>query len=444
MDFTRLFVSYIRSFCTRAFSEDEMHQVYRCVLDWLGVSEAGAFALGNRLNDLEKLSSQGSCSCFLSSKRIDAINAAFLNGYAAHVLELDDGHRKGMLHLEALIVTALIAVSQQERLSYEAFVKGMIAGYQTTVKLACLIQPSHKLNGFHATGTCGAIGVASAVAVALNLSETEHINAIGAASTRAAGLLGALDSPSEIKPYNISGAIEVGIRSAYLAKAGFQGPYDPLWGKRGFLRVFAPELDIAQVAFDDSSEILNIYFKPFVSCRHCHAPVEAAIILYNKYKIAFEEVHDIRVETYRLAIDGHDSHSVESVAEAKMSIPFCVAVALRNGSCDLSSFTDEAVADVSVRELMRKVYVIEDENLTLALPEKRGARVILSMKDGSVYEEMVDNPLGEPEHPMSDDMIKAKYSGLMDFAGIDRDLACKFKDMVLDLGHYFDVFLDTI
>ena len=444
MNFTESFVSYIRSFCDRDFSEEEIHQAKRCIIDWLAVSEAGAFSLGNRLDSLKALSSKGKCSCFAALDRVDLFTAAFLNGFVAHEMELDDGHRRGMLHLEAPIISSLIAVSQHESLKYDDFIKGMIAGYQTMVKLASLIQPEHKLKGFHATGTCGAIGVASAVAVALGFSESEHVNAMGAATTRAAGLLAALDSPSELKPYNIAGAIEVGIRSAYMAKAGFMGPNDALDGKRGFMKVYMPDKEIKTDSMDNVSEILRIYFKPYVSCRHCHAPAEAALELKRKNRIDWKDIKDIEVETYRLAIGGHDSNCIESVAEAKMSIPYCTAVSLFQGSCGMDSFTEEMVADDNVKALIRKVSVSEDEQLTKATPDKRGARVVVTMNSGHRFVETVENPLGEPENPMSDAMIESKYNELMEFAGVEQSRRNMLKDLVWNLEYGFDELLDIL
>lgn len=444
MVFTESFVSYIRSFCTRRFSQEEIHQIKRCILDWLSISRAGACILGNRLDCISNLSSEGRCSCFLSSKKKDLLTAAFLNGFAAHEMELDDGHRRAMLHLEAPIISAMIALSQHESLTFESFVKGIMAGYQTTVKLARMIQPGHKMNGFHATGTCSAIGVASAVSMALGMNDEEHSNAIAAATTRAAGLLAALDSPSELKPYNISGAIEVGIRSAYLAKAGFKGPYDALYGKRGFLKVFAPGIKPDTYGLDYGSEILNIYFKPYVSCRHCHAPIEAALNIRNNNHLDWRDCEDIRVETYRLAIDGHDSKVIKTSSEAKMSIPYCVAVSLIKGSCGMDSFTDDVVVSNDVQLFLHKINVQEDIMLTQATPNQRGARVIVTLKSGRQYFEYVENPLGEPEHPMSDAMLEAKYMELMSFAGVEESRLIQMRDFIWSLEDHFDLFLKSL
>lgn len=440
------FIHHIRKITEDSIkSEEVQHQLKRCLLDWTGVTHAGAFEVGDKFEPLLEIAGDGVCSTFLTNQHKDLVSAASINGYLSHVMELDDGHRFGMLHLEAPIISAMIAVAQKERISYSNFAKGVVAGYQATVQVARYLQPYHKQKGYHATGTCGAIGVATAIAVALDFTDEEFENALGAASTRAAGLLSVIDAPSEMKPFNVAGAVESGIRAAYLAKTGLKGPIDPLLGKRGFLRVYSPESGVKEdLAFTDVPEILRIYFKPYVSCRHCHAPAEAALNLRSRYGIKPTDVKNVQVETYLLAIGGHDNTEINSVSAAKMSTPYCVAVSLQNGSCGLNCFSEENIQDEEIQELMRKVSVIEDPTLTQVSPGKRGAKMTISLKDGLEYTDFVENPLGEPEHPMSDSMLENKYFELMKYAGIEDKKAEILKEMVWGLENNFDAFLSEL
>ena len=444
MNITESLISGIRSFCSRDFSQDEMHQLKRCVLDWLGVSMAGASVSKRKLETIANLCKGGNCTTFVSDKTADVLTAAFLNGFVAHEMELDDGHRFGMLHLAAPVISAMVALAQQENLDFFHFARGVMAGYQVTVKLAKMIQPYHKKCGFHATGTCGTMGVAAAAAIAMDFSDEQFVSALGAATTRAAGLLAAIDAPSELKPYNIAGAVETGLLSAYLSKAGFVGPNDPLEGERGFLKVYAPETKSDLGLFDDVSEILNIYFKPYVSCRHCHAPAEAALYLKDKHNLRWREIREIKVETYRLAIVGHDSKEIDSVGAAKMSIPYCVAISLFRGSCGLDSFTEDLVSNIEVKAITRLVNVVENEDLTRMSPGKRGAIVSLSTNEGVTYSKYVENPLGEPENPMSDHMLEKKYWELVSYAGIDRLRAEMMMSKIWNLESDFNEFLGLL
>ena len=444
MNISESLISGIRSFCSRDFSQDEMHQLKRCVLDWLGVSMAGASVSKGKLDTIVNLSKGGNCTTFVSDKNADVLTAAFLNGFVAHEMELDDGHRFGMLHLAAPIISAMVALAQQENIDFPHFAKGVMAGYQVTVKLAKLIQPYHKKCGFHATGTCGTMGVAAAAAIAMDFSDEQFLSALGAAGTRAAGLLAAIDAPSELKPYNIAGAVETGLLSAYLSKAGFVGPDDPLVGERGFLKVYAPETKPNLGSFDDIPEILNIYFKPYVSCRHCHAPAEAALYLKEQYNLQWREIREIKVGTYRLAIAGHDSKEINSVGAAKMSIPYCVAISLFRGSCGLDSFTEDLVSNNDVKAITRLVNVVENEDLTRLSPGKRGAIVSISTNKGESYSRYVENPLGEPENPMSDQMLEEKYWELVSFAGVDRPRAEMMRAKIWNLESEFKEFLGLL
>lgn len=442
---TDYLIDGIRQLCKRAVSGEEIHQLKRCMFDWVGVSFAGATLLQEKMQPIIMIASEGPCSSFLTKRKLDLHSASFLNGYAAHVLELDDGHRFGMLHLEAPLFSALWAVAQQEKLDFEHFVKGILVGYQTTVQLARRIQPEHKKRGYHGTGTCGTIGVACAVAAALEFTDKQFESAIGAAVTRAAGLLSALDSPSELKPYNVAGAIEAGIMSAYMARCGFSSQADPIDGKRGFFKTYANGNNVESLAsFADGSELLNIYFKPYASCRHCHAPVECALVLKDKFDVNTKDIEEIIVETYRLAIDGHNHTEISGASSAKMSIPYCVAASLVKSGCGMDVFDNQVVSDSEILSLTKKIRVDEDEVMTSLTPEKRGARVTVKMLSGQSYTYEVDNPLGEPEHPMSDTELENKYYDMMSFAKVETKQAENIHNMIWNLETKYSELLKVL
>lgn len=445
-NFSLSFIHAIRRIAeTSQTSVEVQHQLKRCLLDWTGVTCAGASAMGHRFDEMMTIAGDGACSTFLSDRGVDLVSAASINGFLSHVMELDDGHRFGMLHLESPIISAMVAVTQKERINYSQFVKGVIAGYQATVQIARYIQPYHKQKGYHATGTCGAIGVAAAIATAFDFTDEEFENALGAATTGASGLLSVIDSPSELKPLNIAGAIGVGIRAAYIAKTGLRGPVDPLLGKRGFLHVYSNESGLnVKMPFTERPEILNIYFKPYASCRHCHAPVEAALNLRSREGFSLDSIRDILVETYLLGIGGHDSKKIRSISAAKMSTPYCVAVSLLRGSCGLDSFTEGLIDNTELKEIMNKVRIVEDPALTAVSPGKRGARVVITLDNGNQYSDFVENPLGEPEHPMSDEKLEEKYFDLMRFAGRDKGVAEHLRFLIWNIENNYNELIKAL
>ena len=65
---------------------------------------------------------------------VNTPSEVFLSGFAAHVLELDDGHRHGMIHLGASIVTAVLDAAKKENLKSDNVLRGIVMGYEVAVR----------------------------------------------------------------------------------------------------------------------------------------------------------------------------------------------------------------------------------------------------------------------------------------------------------------------
>ncbi len=446
MNITDKFLSVLKKTADIELSDSLIHQVERCLLDYSGVIYAGRKQLGNKLECFEELASDGCCSVIAANKKADLISAAMLNGFAAHIIELDDGHRIGAPHLEAVIISAMIGIAQKENISFERFIKGIVIGYEAVIRLSTAMQPELKLRGFHATGVCGAIGVACAAGYALGLNDIQLKSAGYAAASGAAGILEVLDDNSELKPFNVSNAAASGITAVFLAKCGFRGPDDVLGGKRGYFHAHSDNINMDYLLGEsDKPLIFSIYVKPFASCRHSHPAVECALKIIDKNKdIATGEIESIEVQTYKLGITAHDNTEVSTVSAAKMSTPYSVAASMVLGSCGMDAFSEESVARRDIRELTRKVTVVENKELTERCPLKRGAIVSVKMKSGGIFTENVDNPLGEPENSLSDAQLENKFVSLMTFAGVTQAETEKLKNLIWNIGDNYKEFIEAV
>ena len=141
------------------------------------------------------------------------------------------------------------------------------------------------------------------------------------------------------------------------------------------------------------------YRKPYAACRHAHSAIEAALYLKEKSGFSVGDIEDVLVETYDMAIAGHDHKTVKGIQSAKMSIPFSVALALVKGNAGLDSYSTESVFDAVILRLADKVSLVEDSEITSWFPEKRAARVTIVMKDCS-FTHLVEDTKGETENPM--------------------------------------------
>ena len=388
-----------------------IQQAKKCLLDYLGVVVGGAKYLQDQHPEFFKdlADNAGDCSVLGTNYKTTAWKAAWLNGFSAHVLELDDGHRLGMIHLGASIISAVLAIAEKEKLTLDSILRGMIMGYEAAVRCACSLQPGHKVRGYHVSGTCGTIGSAMAVSFACGFTKEQMKSTLVCAVTSAAGLLEIQEESSELKPYNLGRAAMDGLAASQMGCLALPGPDDILGGKRGFLAVLTDN-PIRSNLTDFSNEdycIEGIYQKEYAACRHCHPAIEAAIAIRNEMNIQLEQVQKIEVHTYKLAVGGHDHKEIKGMSSAKLSTPFSVALALVKGKADHVDFNTESLCDAQILDMTKKTEVIEDEVLTSLSPKKRAARLIVYTENG-VFEKQVDYPKGEPENPMSYGEIKKK------------------------------------
>lgn len=435
MKLTDTFINSVLALCKAEPSKEDALQVRRCLIDYLGVTFAGSQMLGEKaLKYADLLLSKGSCRVVGQTGCFSPERAAFLNGLLAHAAELDDGDRYGMFHPGAPLFSALLVLSQLENIPEVRFYRAVLAGYEASMLTARCMQPFIKEKGFHGTGIAGTVGAAMACSVALGAEREELQASLSAACTSAAGLLKVIKGKSEMKPLNVAYAAQNGLQAALMAKAGFIGSEDVLDGELGFFHAFSSKqnLSVIEQAGTASNPLIHsIYVKPYAACRHCHAPIEAALNLTQKAGFNSEAISVIEVSTYSWAIKGHDHTKITGINSAKMSIPYSVAAALLFRKGDIDVFAEPYLSDKALLSLTEKVLVTEDESMTRKAPGERGAEVKIKVKaEGKVLRYFVALPKGEPENPVSDEEILLKMKSLCHFAGAGESRISRMGDLL--------------
>lgn len=405
-----------------------------CLVDSLGVTIAGAIDLNGKESGLLQLLDDGSkvISPIGIPQKTSLANAILINGLSSHFLELDDGVRYGVIHPSAPLFSALIPIAVVKSVSWEQFVLGAICGYETSIRLASAMQPSHYSRGHHPTATCCTLGVAVGIAVMLGYSKEIIKDAFSAACISAAGSLKVLEDVSELKPYNCAKASLMGYYAAMMAGAGFKGPHDPLGGETGFLRMMADSYDEGRLLnWDGIFAVEKVYLKPYASCRHTHPEIEAAFTIRQQDGFDADKICDIKVTTYKGVLGKHDFNTVYGESSARMSIPYSLAVALCTGKAGIEEFTDKYIHDPLVQKLTKMVVIEGDENLSKLVPDKRVAVVIVQQENGKVFMSRVEYPKGEPENPLSEDELFAKFLSMTDHAQVGGNQSEKLFQMVM-------------
>ena len=410
-----------------------MERARRSLLDYLAVTCAGA-TFQKEKNDCFFAFAEpepGRFKAIGTGKDLVLKEAVFLNGLNGHALDFDDGTNSGIIHLGSPVFSLLLPLAQRYAIGIEDLLKAAVTGYETSYTMAVSIQPGHKALGYHATGTCGVLGAAMAAAYMLDFSEEERFQAFAAACVSATGMLKVLDDGSELKPYNVAKTALMALTSIQVAKAGFKGHPDPLGGYRGFLKLMTgmEEIELKPVLLNGTYAIMKSYTKPYASCRYTHPAVEAAIRLRNRYGLKAENVDKVMIRTYDLAVSGHEHTEIAGSYSAKMSIPYSVAVGLLYGKAGLQEFSEETVKDDMVLALTKRIHVTPDTELSKEFPAIQAAIVEIRTRD-DVVSEQVDFPKGEPENPLTDEEFRARYDGLMEYAGISQEASIAVFDAV--------------
>lgn len=426
MTITEQFLSNIEKVANKPIPDSAMKRAHRSLIDYIAVTTAGAKANQEKLKKYFAFAEpeNGNSTLIGMGKISNLKEAVFLNGLNAHALDFDDGTNTGIIHLGSTLFSALIPLAEKYGIEKDKMLRAAIIGYETSFTMAVSIQPKHKVLGFHATGTCGVLGIAIAASYMLDFTDEERRNAFAIAGVSATGMLKVLDDESELKPYNVAKSALLGLTAVQMAKAGFIGHHDVLGGNRGYLKMMTGEenIEFKSPLLNGTYAIEKSYTKPYAACRYCHPAIEAAIKIGKVAEPT--KIKVITVHTYDLAVGGHDHTKIQGIGSAKMSIPYGVAVGLIEGKAGLIEYDSSHVESENILSLTKRVTVKDRSEFSEKFPEVQSAEVDVLTVTGEHIVERVDFPKGEPENPMTEEEFVERFEGLMEFAEKDPEV-CK-------------------
>jgi 2-methylcitrate dehydratase PrpD len=395
---------------------DVRHHACRAVLDWFAAAVPGGVMPPARiLHEALAGSGTGTGAVLVpGGEPVPARTAALINGTAAHTAELDDIFRDGIYHPGAPTIAAALATAQQLGRTGAELLAAVVVGFELGTRVAATIQPAH-YRFWHTTGTVGTLGAAAAVASLLRLDATQFAHAVATSVTMAAGLQQAFRSDAMSKPLHAGHAAEAGTLAALAAGRGFTGAAQMLDGPAGFGAAMSDRPDWSGV-FDDLGTVFHINamtFKNHACCGHAFAAIDATVQAREQDGIDPERVVRVEVATYQTALRVAGHPDPTTAFEAKFSIPYCVAAALRLGSVRLAAFSERQLRDARLRELSQRVALAVDPELDREFPHRRGARVRFVLDDGSSHEIYQPTRKGDPDAPLSDQELSDKYTELV-------------------------------
>lgn len=380
----------------------------------------------------EDLGARGQASIVGGGRSHPAVSA-LANGILANAADNDDTHKRALIHVGSVVVPAALAVAEERGLGGRDVVAALVAGYEVAVRAGLAVMPSH-YRFWHSTATNGTFGAAAAAARALGLEAAQIQAALGFAGTQAAGLNAFFETGDDTKSLHPGKAAMNGVLAARLAALGASSPPDIFGHPKGYLAAYslAPDPGALTEGLGETWEIEQNGYKPYPSILASHSPIGAALAIAAERPDP-SEIERVAVETYATVKTHFSSKRVDSTMAARLSVPYCVAVALVDGMVSQRQFSPDRFRDPLVRRLLACTEVVADEALSRLYPEKFPARVIVTMRDGRVLQSELMFPKGDPQNPLTDAELADKFrNNARDF--LVPDEIERLIDNVLDLG----------
>jgi 2-methylcitrate dehydratase PrpD len=379
------------------------------IIDGLGVALAGTHeSAGITITEFAKdMGETGNAMVIGQGFRTSPLLAALVNGTLMHALAFDDVATSWIGHPTAVILPAALAIGETYKASGKELLEAYLLGCEVAAKIGQIAAPRQYELNWHNTSTIGTVGAAAACAKILksNVHETRMI--LGIAASEASGLRGNFGSMT--KPLHAGLAARNGVMASMLAKRGFSANESIMESHSGFASAFLGEHDSHLSQFDLSlGEPFDIIspgrtIKPYSCCRDTHSCIDAVIYLIKEHDISADDVACIEYQAGEVA--GVALHSApETGLQAKLSMQYCIAIALLFGEVRFAHFTDQMVLEPKVQSLMKKITCRQGEEI-----EPMSARVMIKLKDGKKYSHTVRRPKGDPENPLSQTELIMKY-----------------------------------
>jgi 2-methylcitrate dehydratase PrpD len=378
------------------------------ILDTVGVTLAGASEDCARIVAETLGGAPGPCLIFGSDSRTAPLDAALINGTAAHALDFDDVSNSLGGHPSAPILPALFALAETQDCTGANFIAAYIAGFETETRIGRGVHYHHYEKGWHPTATLGVFGATAACCHLMELSAAQTAQALAIATSHSSGVKANFGTMT--KPLHVGHTARSGLWAAMLAKNGFTANPGALEHKQGFLMVYNGEGNFeADRILKDWGNPYDVTspgpgFKQYPCCGSTHPPLDALLALRREHALPADKIARIDSWTHPRRLAHTNRPDPKTGLDAKFSVQYCLARATLQGEIRLEDFEGNAFDDPSVRALMSRVHADARSD------EALGAEVRVTFADGEVISKKIDAALGRgSDNPLPAGALATKF-----------------------------------
>ena len=408
--------SYVLSQKKESLSKEVIHEVKRRIIDSFACA-IGAY--DSKISKIlwkacSKVKSKLGAQLFGRKKNVFYEEAAFYNGSLIRYMDFNDTY----LSLEPAHpsdnIGPLISCAQAYGKSGLDLIQAIAIAYEIQCRLCD--GASLRAKGIDHV-TYGAFSMACGAAILMDLDQEQLENALSIAGVcNIATRQTRVGVMSMWKACAFANTARQALFACRLAKEGMSGPALIFEGTKGFETLISGPINLRLPnPGEPPKKILETYIKPYPVEYHAQSAVEAAVNLY-KGGLKINEIEDITIYTHGAAyqIIGSEPEKWRPTSKetADHSLPYCTAVALRDGSVTSESFEKKNFRDLVLLRFLRKVKVVEDPRYSEDYPGSFGNRLEINLQNGKKIVKEVMHSVGHPKNPMSDEDVFNKWRRL--------------------------------
>jgi len=391
-------------------SAESRTAVKRLLLDYLGVAIGGSRSESGEIASafVKADGGRAEASVIGDGARVPVGAAAFANAIASHSLELDDIDVLANFHFSPPVYSAALAAAEAARAGGKELVTALACGCEMMERVSKAANPSLRNRNYHTTPTCGVFGATVAVAKLWRVPAARLVSAIGLAGAQSAGVL-EFQGPSMQKRFGPGPAARAAVTAVRMTQLGYTGQERIFEGKRGFLAAYTDSaVPEALTEGLDQPYRLDIEFKPYACARPIHNAIDCALDIRRNHAPDLPRIERIEIARHSFWAGKHGEKAPKNFHAAQLSMPYSVAIALKEGSALLGQYTAGRLRDPLIRRLMDRTFITVDDSL----PRGVSCRMTLTLAGGGKLTVQVDYPKGSIQVPMSDAELEEKFLSL--------------------------------
>ncbi|WP_300044433.1 MmgE/PrpD family protein [Ramlibacter sp.] len=392
------------------------------LIDTLGVTLAGSREDAPRLAARGLDLVGGPALVLGSAQRVGPLDAALINGTAAHALDFDDCNNTLGGHPSVPVLPALMALADERDAQGQAptsgrdFLLAYIVGFEVETKIGLAVNFHHYQKGWHPTSTLGTFGAAAACARLMGLDSERTAVALALAASFASGIKANFGTMT--KPLHVGHCARNGLFAARLAQQGFTANAASVFEhEQGFLDVFnGPGTYDTARALDAWAAPLDIVrpgiaIKQYPCCGSTHPAIDCLLALVREHHYNPAQVARVQAWVHPRRLKHTNRPQPKSALDAKFSLQYVLARGLVDGCVSLEHFEGQAYEDPRVQALMPRVEVAGYGEDQFPADNHFGGIARVTLADGTVHEARVHQPLGRTsDHPLPQDLLEEKFA----------------------------------